>query len=142
MARSAERAHAGHGSKYGFTVDARPIAEDALVAIFPTGKMGFCGKASGEIESQAGVVLESEGQGAGFGAAVELDIFYDLAPGFRKVEGFLGAPRMTIGGSRIVGRGLVSFRGAADLVPSLSGTAASIRMTSGYPTIVASGCFH
>ena len=50
--------------------------------------MGFSGKAGSEIETQAGVVLEPECEGGGIGAGIELDIFYDLASGFKKVDEF------------------------------------------------------
>jgi hypothetical protein len=60
-------------------IHARPIAKDALVSGFPAGKTSLHGKASGELEAQAGVVLEAQMDTVAVAAGVSevFDEFYD-----------------------------------------------------------------
>lgn len=60
------------------------MAKDAFVAGFPAGKIGFHGKAGGELEAQAGVVLEAQMDAVAVAAGVgeEFDEFYDPSLGF------------------------------------------------------------
>jgi len=72
-----------------FTVNSRPIAKDALIAILPPGKISLDGKASCKLKTQAAVVLESEMEGVVLGIKREFDIFDDLAPDLREVHNSL-----------------------------------------------------
>ena len=75
--------------EYWLAMHTRPIAKDALVAGFPAGKISLHGKASGELEAQAGVVLEAEMDTVAAGVSKEFDILDDATLDFRKADPFL-----------------------------------------------------
>jgi hypothetical protein len=92
--------------EYWLAIDARPIAKDALVAGFPAGKIGFHGKAGGELEAQAGVVLEAQMDTVAVAAGVgeEFDEFYDPSFG-------LGEHQVSRGSACCTGSAPESWRG-------------------------------
>ena len=78
-------------------MNARPIANDALVAGFPTGKISLHSKAGGELEAQAGVVLEAQMDTVAVAAGVgeEFNEFYDPSLDLGEHQFASGAARLT-----------------------------------------------
>jgi len=62
-----------------------PAVEDALLAGFPAGKVGFPHEAGFELKTQAGVVLEFKFKRVVVGFGEEFDFFHNPAFGLGKI---------------------------------------------------------